>query len=87
MSMRWVLTWTPSDEHPHGRKAKARKVTEKRHGIELLGLIGSVEEHDTDLRWCHSDIHLADGVTKKKMSCGILSFLRTPRWKRVLDTT
>ena len=26
MSMRWVLTWTPSDEHPQGRKAKARIV-------------------------------------------------------------
>ena len=39
-----------------------------------------LEEHDTDLRWCHSDIQLADGMTKKKMSCRILSFLRTPRW-------
>ena len=26
MSMRWVLTWKPSDEHPKGRKAKARVV-------------------------------------------------------------
>ena len=26
MSMRWVLTWKPSDKHPHGRKAKARIV-------------------------------------------------------------
>ena len=26
MSMRWVLTWKPSDEHPQGRKAKARIV-------------------------------------------------------------
>ena len=26
MSTRWVLTWKPSDEHPHGRKAKARIV-------------------------------------------------------------
>ena len=24
MSMRWVLTWKPSDEHPQGGKAKAR---------------------------------------------------------------
>ena len=27
MSMRWVLTWKPSDEHPQSRKAKARIVT------------------------------------------------------------
>ena len=46
-----------------------------------------VEERDTDLRWCHSDIQLADGMTKKKVSCRILSSLRTPRWKLVLDTT
>ena len=26
MSMCWVLTWKPSDEHSHGRKAKARIV-------------------------------------------------------------
>ena len=26
MSMRWVLKWKPSDEHPQGRKAKARIV-------------------------------------------------------------
>ena len=53
-----------------------------------MGLTDSVEEHDTDLRWCHSNIQLADGMTKKKkMSCRILSLLRTPRWKLVLDTT
>ena len=26
MSMRWVLTWKPSDEHQQGRKAKAKIV-------------------------------------------------------------
>ena len=26
MSMRWVQTWKPSDEHPQDRKAKARDV-------------------------------------------------------------
>ena len=26
MFMRWALTWKPSDEHPKGRKAKARIV-------------------------------------------------------------
>ena len=41
-------------------------LTEKRSGIELLGLTENIEEHDTDLRWCHSDIQLADGMTKKK---------------------
>ena len=24
MSMRWVLTWKPSDEHPQGRKGRSR---------------------------------------------------------------
>ena len=32
-------------------------LTEERSGTELLGL-------DTGLRWCHSDIQLADGVTR-----------------------
>ena len=34
-------------------------LTEKRSGIELMGLKDSIEEHDTDLRWCQSDIQLA----------------------------
>ena len=62
-------------------------LTDKRSGIDLVGLKHSVEEHDTDLRRCHSDIQLADGMTKKKMSCRILLFLRNPRWKLFLDTT
>ena len=53
--------------------ATALGLTEKRSGIELLGLKDSVEKHDTDLRWCHSDIQSADGMTKKKISCRILS--------------
>ena len=53
----------------------------------MLGLQDSVEEHGTDLRWFHSDIQLADGMTKKKMSCRILSFSRNPRRKLVLGTT
>ena len=41
-------------------------LTEKRSVIELLGLSDSMEEHDTDLRWCHSDIQLVDGMTRKR---------------------
>ena len=41
----------------HNSSLTALGLTEKRSGIELRGL----EEHDTDLRWCHSDIQLADG--------------------------
>ena len=62
-------------------------LTEKRSGIELLGPKDRVEEHGTDLRWCRSDIRLADGVTKKKKSYRILSYLRGPKWKLVLDTS
>ena len=39
MSMRWVLTWKPSDEHPQGRKAKARIVVLVR-GISIQRLPG-----------------------------------------------
>ena len=82
-----VLDGTGVYDALHNSSSTASALTEKRNGTELLGLRGSVEVHDTDLRWCHSDIQLADGTTKKEMSCRILSFLRTPRWKRVLDTT
>ena len=51
----------------------ALELTEERSGIELLGLADSVEKHDKNLRFCHSEIQLADVVTKKKkMSCRIL---------------
>ena len=71
----------------HNSSSTTLGLTEKRSGIELLGLKDSVEEHDTDLRWCHSDIQLTDGVTRKK-SCRIFSFLCTSRWRKlVLDTT
>ena len=62
-------------------------LTEKRSGVELMGLKDSIEDHDTDLRWGHSDIQLADNGTKKKMTSRIFSFLRNPGWKLVLDTT
>ena len=66
----------------HDSGSTALGLTAKRSGIELLGHKGTVEELDTDLRWCHSDIKLADGMTKKKTSCRILSF---SGWKLVLD--
>ena len=34
-----------------------------------------VEEHDTDIRCCHSDIQLADGMTKKKMKMSCRMFV------------
>ena len=63
------------------------RLDRKRSGIEQLGLKDSIEEHDTDLRWCQSDTQLADGMTKKRMWYRILSFLGSPRWKLVLGTT
>ena len=40
------------------QSSSALGLTQKRSGIELLGHADSIEEHDTDLRWCHSDIQL-----------------------------
>ena len=38
MTMRWVLTWKPSDEHPQGRMAKARIVVLGYHHPEVAEL-------------------------------------------------
>ena len=65
----------------------AMGLTEKRSGIELQGLRDSVDECNTDMRWCHSDIQLADGMTKSKMRERVISFLKRPRWRLVLDQT
>ena len=51
----------------HNSSSTAVGSTEKRSGIE------TVEERDTDLRWCHSDIQVADGTTKMKKLCRIQS--------------
>ena len=82
-----VLDATGVYDAVQNSSSAALGLTDKRSGIELLGLKDSVEEHDTDPRWYHGDIQLADGMTKRKMSYRILSFLRSPRWKLVLDTT
>ena len=71
----------------HHSSSTALGLTEKRSGIELLGRKDSIEEHDTDLWWCDSEIQLADGRTKKTKICRILSFLRAFRKKFVLDST
>ena len=56
------------------RYASRQSWTRKRSATELLGPKDSIEEHDTDLKWCNSDIQLVAGVTKKKKkSCWVVS--------------
>ena len=63
-----VLDWKGVYDAMQNSNWTSLCLTEKRSVIELLGLSDSIEEHDKDLRWCHSDIQLADGMTKEKMS-------------------
>ena len=72
---------------PRQLGSTALGLSEKRSGSELQGLRDSADECQTDLRWCHSDIQLADCMTKAKMSHKIFGFLRRPRWKFVLDSS
>ena len=62
---------------PHNSSSTALGLTEKRSGIELMGLKDSIEEHDSDLWRCYRD------MTKKKMAWSILSSLRAKRLKWV----
>ena len=65
--------------------SKALGLTEKTKWNRTAGTQRQFRSTRHELRWCYSDIPWADGMTKKKMSCRILSFLRIPRWKLVTN--
>ena len=71
----------------HNSSSTALGLTEKRSGIELLGLRESVEEFSTDVRWTHSDGMIADGMTKGRMAHRVAAFIRNPKWKLIYDST
>ena len=68
MSIRWVLTWKPSDEHPQGKKAKARIVTLGYQHPEVTELTASSPTLSTHgkmptLQWTafnHAELECAD---------------------------
>ena len=62
------------DEAPRDRRRERHNLN-RCHGratqqqldrTELLGLKDKIAEHDTYLKWCHSDTQLADSKTTKK---------------------
>ena len=71
MSMRWVLTWKPSDEHPPGGKAKARmvvlgnqhpEVAERTMANSTLSRLGKM----LTLQWTapnHAELERADAMS------------------------
>ena len=64
-------------------------MSDKRTAVEGLALKESIGRTRTLLKWVHSEINVADGLTKfdHRAQSLVRDFLRSPLWRIVFDPT